>query len=130
LIKKLEICRSNLEAQRCSTTIKNVIENTLDTEKNQILELLEMIAKKMSPSIKTFLAEGAEVLHENSNSMEKLMVYLEKSLKTLFENLNEINFERVLSAIWNELSIIMYDLMHSNLEVCLKYIYNTPISFI
>lgn len=71
----------------------------------------------MAPSIKRFLAEGAEVLHEDSNSMEKLMMYMESSLKTLYNTLNEVNFARILDAIWTELSVVMYDLIQSNLEV-------------
>ncbi|KAL9892595.1 protein unc-13 homolog 4B isoform X1 [Glossina fuscipes] len=116
VIKRLGEFRSNLEAERCEITIRNVIENALDTERNQILELLEIVARKMAPPIRRFLAEGAEVLHEDSNSMERLMMYLENSLRTLYNTLNEVNFARILDAIWAELSVIMYDLIQSNLD--------------
>uniref|UniRef100_A0A1A9WYQ6 C2 domain-containing protein n=1 Tax=Glossina brevipalpis TaxID=37001 RepID=A0A1A9WYQ6_9MUSC len=116
VIKRLGEFRSNLEAERCEITIRNVIENALDTERNQIMELLEIVARKMAPPIRRFLAEGAEVLHEDSNSMERLMMYLESSLGTLYNTLNEVNFARILDAIWAELSIIMYDLIQSNLD--------------
>uniref|UniRef100_A0A0A1WM20 BAI1-associated protein 3 n=1 Tax=Zeugodacus cucurbitae TaxID=28588 RepID=A0A0A1WM20_ZEUCU len=116
LIKKISDFRTNLDADRCASTIKNLIENALDTQKNQILELIDIVGRKMAPSIKRFLAEGAEVLHEDSNSMEKLMMYMESSLKILYETLNEVNFARILDAIWNELSVIMYDLIQSNLD--------------
>ncbi|KAM7362908.1 C2 and C2B_Munc13-like domain-containing protein staccato isoform 2-T2 [Cochliomyia hominivorax] len=116
VIKRLGEYRSQLEAERCELTINNVIENALDTERNQILELIEIVARKMSPPIRRFLAEGAEILHEDSNSMERLMMYLETSLGTLYQTLNEINFPRMLDAIWAELSIIMYDLIQSNLD--------------
>jgi len=49
----------------------------------------------MSPPIRRFLTEGAEVLHKDSNSMEKLMIYLEQSLETLYKTLNEVNFNRM-----------------------------------
>lgn len=49
--------------------------------------------------------------------MERLMQYLEGSLATLYESLNEINFGRILDGIWEELSVIIYDLVHSNLQV-------------
>lgn len=71
----------------------------------------------MSPPIRRFLTEGAEVLHKDSNSMEKLMNYLERSLATLYDFLNEVNFGRILDAIWEELSVIIYDLIQSNLDV-------------
>ncbi|XP_017052527.1 protein unc-13 homolog 4B isoform X3 [Drosophila ficusphila] len=116
IIKKLGEYRTNLEAERCANTIKTVIENALDTERNQIVELIEIVARRMAPPIKRYLAEGAEVLAKDSNSMDQLMMYLEASLSTLYDTLNEINFQRVLDAIWSELSIIMYDLIQSNLD--------------
>lgn len=71
----------------------------------------------MCPPMRKFLLEGAELLHQDSNSMERLMMYLEDSLKTLNTELNEVNFERVLEAIWTELSAILYELVQSNLDV-------------
>lgn len=109
--------RSNLEAERCASTINTVIENARDTERNQIVELIEIVARKMAPPIKRYLAEGAEVLAKDSNSMDQLMNYLEGSLTTLYETLNEVNFGRILDSIWSELAIIMYDLIQSNLDV-------------
>ena len=117
MIQKLSEYRSNLEADRCTVTINNVIENALDTERNQIVELIEKVAKKMAPPIRRFLAEGAEVLHEDSNSMERLMNYLDISLKTLYEYLNEVNFARILQAIWFEVAGIMDELIRSNVDV-------------
>jgi len=117
IIKRLGEYRTNLEAERCASTIKTVIENALDTERNQIVELIEIVARKMAPPIRRYLAEGAEVLAKDSNSMDQLMMYLESSLATLYDTLNEINFQRILDGIWSELSIIMYDLIQSNLDV-------------
>lgn len=112
--------RSSLEADRCRDTIKNVIANAIDTETNEILALIEIVARKMCPPMRKFLLEGAEVLHQDSNSMDRLMMYLEESLKTLNTELNELNFERMLSAIWTELSTIIYELVQSNLDVSIR----------
>lgn len=117
VIAKLAEFRSPLEAERCSDTLKNVIDNAIDTEANKILELIEVMTQKMRPSMRRFLLEGAELLHQDSNSMDRLMMYLEDSLKTLNSELNELNFERVLDAIWNELATILYELVQSNLDV-------------
>lgn len=106
-----------MEAERCSETIRNVLENAIDTETNKILELIEIVARKMCPPMRRFLLEGAEVLHQDSNSMDRLMMYLEESLQTLNNELNEVNFERILDAIWTELSAIIYELVQSNLDV-------------
>lgn len=117
IIEKLGEYRSQLEAERCSETIRNVLENAIDTETNKILELIEIVARKMCPPMRRFLLEGAEVLHQDSNSMDRLMMYLEESLQTLNNELNEVNFERILDAIWTELSAIIYELVQSNLDV-------------
>lgn len=117
IIAKLADFRSPLEAERCAETLKNVIENAIDTETNKILELIEVVAKRMSPAMRRFLTEGAELLNQDSNSMDRLMMYLEDSLKTLNGELNEINFERILDAIWVELSHILYELVQANIDV-------------
>lgn len=117
IITQLAEYRSQADAQRCEETLKNVVENAIDTEENKIVELIQIVARKMTPPMRKFLMEGAEVLHQDSNSMERLMMYLEESLKTLNTELNEINFERILSAIWEELAIILRELVQTNLDV-------------
>ncbi|XP_055377531.1 protein unc-13 homolog 4B isoform X2 [Condylostylus longicornis] len=116
IIVKIGEYRSDLEAQRCSATIKNVIENAIDTERNKIIELIEEVARKMSPAMRRFLTEGAEILHQDSNSMDRIMMYLENALSTLNAELNEVNFERILEAIWCEISVILFELVQANLE--------------
>lgn len=106
-----------MEAERCSDTLKNVIANALDTETNKIVELIEVVARKMSPPMRRFLTEGAELLHQDSNSMDRIMMYLEDSLQTLNAELNEVNFERILDAIWTELAFILKELVQNNIDV-------------
>lgn len=117
VIQRMSEYKGPSEAARCATTLRNVTENAIDTEKNKILELIETVARKMSPQMRKFLQEGAEVLHEDSNSMDRLMLYMEESLTTLFAELNETNFQRILDAIWLELSIILLELVQVNLDV-------------
>lgn len=117
IITKLAEFRSQAEAQRCEETLKNVVENAVDTEENKIVQLIEVVARKMGPPMRKFLMEGAEILHQDSNSMDRLMMYLEESLKTLNTELDEENFERILAAIWEELAIILRDLVQTNLDV-------------
>lgn len=67
--------------------------------------------------MRRFLTEGAELLHQDSNSMDRIMMYLEDSLQTLNSELNEVNFERILDAIWTELAFILKELVHQNIDV-------------
>lgn len=116
IIRNMSDFRGPLDAQRCSDTLQNVIENAIDTEKNKILELIEKLAKKMNPAMRRFLTEGAELFEQDSNAMDRLMMYMEDSLKTLHTELNDDNFMRVLDAIWVEMSCILYDLVQASLE--------------
>ncbi|XP_062536570.1 protein unc-13 homolog 4B isoform X3 [Armigeres subalbatus] len=116
IINRLSDVQSPSEAERCAQTLRAVLENAIDTEKNKILDLVEKLAKKMAPAMRRFLVEGAELLQQDSNSMDRLMMYMEDSLSMLNSELNEINFERVLDAIWSELTTILYDLIQSNLD--------------
>lgn len=71
-----------------------------------------------------FLMEGAELIDTTSNSMDRLLQYLDTNLTTLHDNLNEDNFERILFVIWDILSESLYQLVHNNLEVRYRETYN------
>lgn len=116
IIRNMSDFRGPVDAQRCSDTLQNVIENAIDTGRNKIIDLIETLAKKMNPAMRRFLTEGAELFDTDSNAMERMMLYMEESLKTLNTELNDDNFCRVLDAIWVEISSILYDLVHSSFE--------------
>lgn len=116
IIRNMSDFRGPLDAKRCEDTLENVIENAIDTGKNKILVLINTLANKMSPAMKRFLTEGAELFDTDSNSMDRLMMYMEDSLKILHTELNDDNFCRVLDAIWVEIARILDDLVHSSLE--------------
>ncbi|XP_044739455.1 protein unc-13 homolog 4B isoform X2 [Chrysoperla carnea] len=116
LLKKLSDLRSPLEAERCKQTLQNVIENAIDTVKNKILELLETVVKKMVPPMRRLLIEGAELLPTDSNSMDRIMRYLDDNLATLHEQLNEDNFQRVLDVLWDNVAEILSNILETNIE--------------
>lgn len=116
IIKNMSDYRGPQDAERCNATLTNVIENAIDTGGNKILQLIDNLATKMSPAMRRFLTEGAELFENDSNSMDRLMMYMEESLKTLHTELSEDNFLRVLDSIWVEIASILYDLVHISLE--------------
>ncbi|CAH2982555.1 unnamed protein product [Chilo suppressalis] len=116
IIQKMCEAKSPIEAQRCKETLQNVIANAIDTVKNKIVDLLEVMVKKMMPSIKRFLIEGAELLHQDCSSMERVMRYLEANLDTLYQHLNNENFSRTLDIVWEQLGEVLYELIQVNLE--------------
>lgn len=71
----------------------------------------------MTPSISRFLVEGAELLNQESNSVDRLMQYLDENLVTLHDQLNDDNFQSMLNMIWEKVAKILYDLVETSLEV-------------
>ncbi|XP_046996115.1 protein unc-13 homolog 4B isoform X1 [Schistocerca americana] len=116
IITSLANFRSQTEAEHCRETLQLVIDNDVETVRNKILELLETVAEKMTPSIHRFLLEGAELLHQDSNTLDRLMKYLDDNLITLHSQLNEDNFDRILAIMWENVSHIMLDIVENNLE--------------
>lgn len=76
----------------------------------------------MAPAMKRLLTEGAELLHQDSNSVDRLMLYVDNNLATLHEYLNEDNFNRILEIVWETLGQILHDLLQSNLDVRLLFL--------
>ncbi|KOB79071.1 putative succinate semialdehyde dehydrogenase, mitochondrial [Operophtera brumata] len=113
IVERLSETRSAFEAQRCKETMQNVIANAIDTVKNKIVDLLLVM---MMPSITRFLVEGAELLHQDCSSMDRVMRYLEANLDTLHEHLNNENFSRTLDIVWEQLGDVLYELIQANLE--------------
>lgn len=50
------------EAERCRQTLHLIIDNATDTVKNKIIELLEVVAKKMAPAMKRCVNTTKNVL--------------------------------------------------------------------
>ncbi|KAK4881762.1 hypothetical protein RN001_005081 [Aquatica leii] len=116
IIAQLAEVRNPLDAERCNETLQTVLANSLDTVQNKIIQLLEKVATKMSPAMKKLLIEGAELLNQDSNSIDRVMRYLDNNLATLYAELNEDNFNRILEIIWANLGSILSELIHSNIE--------------
>lgn len=67
--------------------------------------------------MKRLLVEGAELFHQDCNSIDRVMMYLDNNLHILHDQLNEENFNRILDIIWSYLNDILQDLIQANLEV-------------
>lgn len=73
----------------------------------------------MAPAMKRLLIEGAELCNQDSNSMDRLMMYVDDNLGTLHRELNEENFNRTLEIVWDMLSVTLGEIIQSNLDVSL-----------
>ncbi|XP_076251022.1 C2 and C2B_Munc13-like domain-containing protein staccato isoform X3 [Rhynchophorus ferrugineus] len=116
VLKQIGETKGPLDADRCKNTLENVISNAIDTVRNKIIELLEIVVNKMGPSMKRLLIEGAELCNQDSNSVDRLMMYVDNNLSTLHRELNSENFNRILQILWDQLSEILNDIIQNNLE--------------
>ena len=73
--------------------------------------------RQMEPSIVRFLQEAAELLHQQSNILDRLMQYLEDTLNTLNSKLNQDNFSRILDVMWVKLTCILTRMVENGIEV-------------
>jgi NADPH-dependent curcumin reductase CurA len=134
------------KADRCRNALQLMIDNATDTVNNKIIDLLQVVAKKMVPAISRYvrwesnfhcvsrkfnltkvcprsfryLMEGAELIDTTSNAMDRLLQYLDNNLLTLRNNLNEDNFKRILLVIWEIISQTLLELINANLEVFIR----------
>lgn len=63
------------------------------------------------------LQEGAELLHQQCNIIDRLMQYLDENLTTLNSKLNQDNFHRSLEVLWEKLSTILTNLVQNGIDV-------------
>ena len=81
----------------------------------------------MAPVIQRFLIEGSSRFTYTENSAENLINYLDKNLIVLKEKLNETNFDRILTVIWESSAQSLSDTIHLSIEVS---VYTTLYRFI
>ena len=76
----------------------------------------------MAPVIQRFLIEGSSRVAYAGNSTDSLISYLDKNLIVLKEKLNDTNFDRILTVIWESSAQSLSDTIHLSIEVkLLKY---------
>lgn len=117
ILGKLMAYRSHADAKRCHETLENMLENAMDTIDNQIVEFSECVAFKMCTHLHKCIWDAAECLHTDALLIDQLMANLEKSMATLSAHLNETNFQRILTAVWEKFKIFFATLLQNCLDV-------------
>ncbi len=70
----------------------------------------------MAPVIQKFLVEGCSLVAYAGRTTDTLMNYLDKNLILLKDKLNETNFERVLTVIWESSAQSLHDTISMSIE--------------
>ena len=101
-------------ATACRRTLMTLVQNAVDNVENKMFEVLDAIASKMAPVIQRFLVEGTARL--NVNGHELLLRYLDDNLIVLKNQLNDQNFDRILSVIWESSAQSLSDTIQMSIE--------------
>ena len=72
---------------------------------------------QMAPVIQRFLVEGSSRVAYAGNNAQNLVSYLDTNLIVLKEKLNETNFDRILTVIWESSAQSLSDTIHLSIEV-------------
>ena len=116
-LHKLEVLDGEDVSNSCRRTLATLVHNAVDNVENKILEVLDMVGEKMAPVIQKFLIEGSSLVSYAGRDKENLIQYLDENMITLKENLNDANFEKILSVIWESSAQSLSDTIHLSIEV-------------
>ncbi|XP_046385161.1 protein unc-13 homolog 4B isoform X2 [Ischnura elegans] len=116
MLNKLADYQSETAADHCRETLKLVVSNAEETVGNKIVDLIQMLTDKMSPAMQRFLQEGAELLNQENNIMDRLMQYLDENLMTLHSNLSDENFDRTLEIVWANVEAMLLTMIETGVE--------------
>lgn len=72
---------------------------------------------QMVPDIEKFFIQGCELVAHAGRDTETLMNYLDKNLIVLKQRLNEKNFDRILSAIWESSAQSLAETIQLSIDV-------------
>ncbi|XP_065220608.1 protein unc-13 homolog 4B-like isoform X2 [Planococcus citri] len=116
LLNSLSDFKSTASAEHCRQTLELVMSNAVENVGHKISELSETLTTKMEPSMTRFLQEGAELLHQQTNVIDRLMSYLDENLTTLNSKLNADNFNRFLDVIWERISNVLFAMVQNGID--------------
>lgn len=71
----------------------------------------------MAPDITKFLIDGVEVPQIDNEHLENLIQYLDESLCTLNDELDEEHFQLILEILFERIFVITFNVVDINLEV-------------
>lgn len=116
IAKEVSVVCGEEEANLWLENVEFDITSGTRNEQNKIVVLARNLAQKMTPAMRRLLEESSEDSEQGYAAHHLLMTYMEFSLGTLHENLNEDIFMLVLDAIWLHLLHLFDELVHVSLE--------------
>ncbi len=116
IIERLRILNGDLVASSCRRTLQTLLHNAVDNVENKIFEVLDLIGEKMAPVIQKFLIEGCSLVAYAGRNIDSLIDYLDKNLILLKDHLTQVNFDRVLTVIWESSAQSLHETITLSIE--------------
>ena len=98
-------------ADACRKTIKVLVKNSVEDVENQIICVMRDLCLNLKPKIDELLEETTESCSTGALP-HSLIQFLDTNLIFLKDNLNEPNFDRILSILWRIVSDSIYKLVN------------------
>ncbi|XP_055945968.1 BAI1-associated protein 3-like isoform X1 [Argiope bruennichi] len=112
IIKALNMNQGGCTANQCRETIYDLLNKSEDDVTGKIFSIICGMVEKLRPDMKKFvfhLAWAPEKL-DAENAIRPLLENLDTTLRTLYNNLLQANFDRLLDMMW---TVLMHELMET-----------------
>ncbi|GFT35584.1 protein unc-13 homolog D [Nephila pilipes] len=112
IIKTLNLNQGGCTANQCRESIYDLINKSEDDVVGKIFSIICGMVEKLRPDMKKFvfhLAWAPEKL-DAENAIRPLLENLDTTLRTLYNNLLQANFDRLLDMMW---TVLMHELMET-----------------
>ncbi|XP_042902243.1 BAI1-associated protein 3 isoform X2 [Parasteatoda tepidariorum] len=112
IIKALNVNQGGCTANQCRESIYDLINKTEDDVTGKIFNIICGMVEKLRPDMKKFvfhLAWAPEKL-DAENAIRPLLENLDTTLRALYNNLLQANFDRLLDMMW---TVLMHELMET-----------------
>ncbi|CAM1322555.1 BAIAP3 (predicted), partial [Pycnogonum litorale] len=117
ILYAVEKTQGDRQAQRCRASLYGMIHSTEGDVASKIQMIVHRVSVKMQPEIKKsvfHLACSPEAMSAD-DAIVPLMKYLDTNLIVLHKNLLQINFDRMLQAIWDVVVTELIKTTHGNI---------------
>lgn len=96
---------------------RKITEKNHEHGRNRRSKLMKAAVQKMKPTMRKLLLEGAEVVRAGTLMGERLIVYIEDSLVSLHDDLEQSNFDESKSIILKALLEVFTELTEKSLQI-------------
>jgi len=110
----LDMCKEKVHDNE---VLRNKIGNALKYAIDQSTKLIENSIQKMVPTLRKLLLEGAEHHGVNVDVADRLIVYVEDTLKSLREDFSEKNYAVARECLWRTILNVINDLIQKGLKL-------------